>query len=345
MRTTVRYSTAVDACTGFAGPDRHWSLCAAARTAIVCALGLLAAFYFVPGAQADTSPAATSEGGLTEIVVAAEKVKSTIQDTPISISAVSSNQLEQQGIVNVEDIARDVPGLSMRSAGPGLTEYEARGLASNGGAAPTVGFYLDEIPLSPPAVSQSGKIVIYPNLYDVERVEILRGPQGTLYGSGSMGGTVRVLTNQPKLGTFEGSVQGTGSYTDGGGGNGGGNLMLNFPVGDQLAVRVVLSDQYRSGWIDNITVQPFPVNLNSPVQGNVLGAPVTSIIRKANTETLYSGRIALLYKPSEDLSVLATAMTQSLHMGGYDLLDGSPDSAEPSRVYDAHYEAFPLREG
>ena len=78
---------------------------------------------------------------------------------------------------------------------PGLTEYEARGLASNGGAAPTVGFYLDEIPLSPPALSQSGKVVIDPNLYDVDRVEVLRGPQGTLYGSGSMGGTIKVVTN------------------------------------------------------------------------------------------------------------------------------------------------------
>ena len=97
----------------------------------------------------------------------------------------------------------------MRTAGPGLTEYEARGLASNGGAAPTVGFYLDEIPLSPPALSQSGKVVIDPDLYDVERVEVLRGPQGTLYGSGSMGGTIKVITNQPKLGIFEGSVQGT----------------------------------------------------------------------------------------------------------------------------------------
>ena len=110
-------------------------------------------------------------------------------------------------------------------------------------------------------------------------------------------------------------------------------------------MRVVLSDQYRSGWIDNITVQPFPVSLNSPVQGNVLAAPVTNVIHDANTESLYSARMAVLYKPSEDLSVLATAMTQGLHMGGYDLLDGSPDSADPSRVYDAHYEAFPLREG
>jgi len=301
-----------------------------------------------PAAAAAVSAAgatATEGSGLEEITVTAERFTSTIQNTAISISALSGDDLAAAGLTRVQDIAHEVPGLSMRYASGGLTEYEARGLASNGGAAPTVGFYLDEIPLSPPAVSQSGKVVIDPNLYDVERVEILRGPQGTLYGSGSMGGTIRVLTNQPKLDTFEGSVQGTGSYTDGGGGNGGGNLMLNFPVGDQVAVRVVLSDQYRSGWIDNITVHPFPVNLNSPVQGDVLAAPVTNVIHDANTESLYSARMAVLYKPSEDLSILATAMTQGLHMGGYDLLDGSPDNTDPSRVYDAHYEAFPLREG
>jgi iron complex outermembrane recepter protein len=100
-----------------------------------------------------------------------------------------------------------VPGLAQRYASPGLTEFEARGLASNGGASPTVGFYLDEVPLSPPALSQSGKVVIDPNLYDVNRIEVLRGPQGTLYGSGSMGGTIKIVTNQPKLDTFEGSAQ------------------------------------------------------------------------------------------------------------------------------------------
>src|SRR3974390_2696260 len=97
------------------------------------------------------------------------------------------------GMPPTQDVAHDVPGLSMRSAGPGLTEYEARGIASNGGAAPTVGFYLDEIPLSPPAVSQSGKVVIDPTLYDLDRIEVLRGPQGTLYGSGSIGRTGKVL--------------------------------------------------------------------------------------------------------------------------------------------------------
>ncbi len=297
------------------------------------------------GYGADAAPAASDDsGGLEEITVTAEKYTSTIQNTPISISALSGDQLIAAGLTRLEDVAHEVPGLSMRSAGPGLTEYEARGLASNGGAAPTVGFYLDEIPLSPPALSQSGKVVIDPDLYDIERVEVLRGPQGTLYGSGSMGGTIKIITNQPKLGVLEGSAQATGSYTDGGGGNGSANLALNLPVGETLAVRLVLSDLYRSGWIDNKTVTPFPVTIGNPVQGNVLAAPVTNDIKNANDEQLWSARVSVLYKPSDDFSILGTAMQQHLHMGGYDLLDGSPDSATPSRVYDAHYEAFPLRE-
>src|ERR1700688_82342 len=180
----------------------------------------------------------TNETGLEEIRVTAEKYNSTIQNTPISLSAMSGEQLTAAGITSVEGLAREVPGLSMRTAGPGQTEYEARGLASNGGAAPTVGFYLDEVPLSPPALSQAGKIVSDPNLYDLDRIEVLRGPQGTLYGSGSMGGTVKVITNQPKLDTWEGSVQGTLSDTQGGSGNGGGNFMVNIPLGDRLALRL-----------------------------------------------------------------------------------------------------------
>src|ERR1700675_4769871 len=190
-------------------------------------------------AWAATATSTSEDTGLEEITVTAERFNSTIQTTPISISALSGDQLTAAGLTRIEDIAHEIPGLSMRYAGPGLTEYEARGLASNGGAAPTVGFYLDEIPLSPPAVSQSGKVVIDPNLYDIERVEVLRGPQGTLYGSGSMGGTIKVITNQPKLDLFEGSVQGTVSNTAGGAQNYGGNLMLNVPLNDKLAARIV----------------------------------------------------------------------------------------------------------
>ncbi len=304
------------------------------RFGLIAILLVCAAKTLLETASAQEAAAQSrSVGAIEEIVVTAQKYKSTILDTPISISALSGDQLQAAGITTIEDFAHDIPGLSMRSAGPGLTEFEARGLASTGGASPTVGFYLDEVPLSPPALSQSGKIVIDPNLYDIDRIEVLRGPQGTLYGSGSMGGTIKIVTNQPKLGVFEGSAQATGSYTDGGGANGGGNLMLNLPLGDVLALRIVGTDTYRSGWIDRIVISPFPPD--GATRGNVLAGPVQSVASDVNTERLYGGRLSVLYRPNEDFSVIATAMYQNLEMGGYDLID-SP----PGLPHLAHYEAF-----
>jgi iron complex outermembrane receptor protein len=301
----------------------------------LCAASVLA---LAGHARAATATTAGDESGLEEITVTAEKFNSTIQNTPISMSALSGEQLAAAGIVAIEDVIREVPGLSMRSAGPGFTEIEARGLASNGGAAPTVGFYLDEVPLSPPALSQSGKVVIDPNLYDLNRVEVLRGPQGTLYGSGSMGGTVKLVTNQPKLDTYEGSFQGTLSNTEGGSGNGGGSVMLNIPFGDALALRVVATDTYRSGWLDRVVVSPFPQDLPSGgtvVRGNVLAGPITNVTTNVNTESLYGGRASLLFQPSSDVSIVATAFFQRLVLGGYDNFDSPPGQAEA-----AHYEAF-----
>jgi outer membrane receptor protein involved in Fe transport len=286
----------------------------------------------------------SDDSGLAEVVVTAQRFNSTVQDTPISLSAVTGDQLDAAGITSVEGLAHEIPGLSMRSAGPGQTEYEARGLASSGGSAPTVGFYLDDVPLSPPATSQTGKVVIDPNLYDIDRIELLRGPQGTLYGSGSMGGTVRAITNQPKLGTFEGSVQGTLSDTQGGSGNGGGNLMLNLPLGDTLAVRVVGTDNYRSGWLNRVVLNPFPedvpyASLPAYGRGNVLAAPVESKITHVNTENLDSGRITVLFKPNDDLLVTGTALYQHMSMTGYDEFDDPPGIK-----YLSHYEVTDLEE-
>lgn len=294
----------------------------------VC-LGLLSA-----ACAARIAAAADADvGGLDEIVVTAQRFNSTVQDTPISLSAVTGDQLDAAGITSVEELSHEIPGLSMRSAGPGQTEYEARGLASSAGAAPTVGFYLDDVPMSPPAQSQTGKVVIDPNLYDIDRIELLRGPQGTLYGSGSMGGTVRVITNQPKLDTFEGSFQGTLSDTQGGSGNGGGSVMLNLPVGDTLAVRVVGTDTYRSGWIDRVVLNPFPED-GATTRGNVLAAPVQAVVPDVNTETLDGARVSILFKPNEDFSVVGTALYQRMVMGGYDEFDNPPGPD-----YLAHYEA------
>jgi len=316
---------------------RHSGLPAHLWSFVFCVSLLLAAGR-APIAHAADASADTNAGGLQEVVVTAEKYNSTIQNTPISMSAVTGDQMIAAGISTVEEIAREVPGLSTRSAGPGLTEYEARGLASNGGAAPTVGFYLDEVPLSPPALAQVGKVVIDPDLYDVNRVEVLRGPQGTLYGSGSMGGTVKVVTNQPKLDAWEGSFQGTVSDTEGGSGNGGGNFMLNIPMGNTLALRVVGSDTYRSGWIDRVVLNPFPEDTGI-TRANVLTAPVSDVIHNVNTEDLYGGRASLLFQPNDTVSVVATALYQRMVMGGYDDFDSPPGGH-----YLAHYEGFNIPE-
>jgi outer membrane receptor protein involved in Fe transport len=326
---------------------------AAAQLSAVIGSILLSGLSFADNAPAQVasasaaSAASESNEGLAEITVTAQRFESTIQDTPLSISALSGADLQDRGITTVEDVARTVPGLSVRSAGPGETEYDARGLASNGGAAPTVGFYLDEIPLSPPALSQSGKVVIDPSLYDIDRVEVLRGPQGTLYGSGSMGGTVKLVTAQPKLNDLEGSAQITGSYTQGGSGNGSANLMVNIPLGDMFALRVVGGDEYRSGWINLIDVNvpnaasTLLVNNQTPVYN----APVQSEEPRANWERLYNERATLLFKPNDDLSITLFAMQQDLTVGDYDLLDSSPTNADPGTIYNAHYEVFPQHEG
>jgi iron complex outermembrane recepter protein len=307
--------------------------------ALTCASLLSAACALQIAAAADAD-----EGGLAEIVVTAQRFTSTVQNTPISISAVTGDQLDAAGITSVEELSHEIPGLSMRTAGPGQTEYEARGLASSGGSSPTVGFYLDDVPLTPPATSQTGKLVIDPNLYDIDRIELLRGPQGTLYGSGSMGGTVRVITNQPKLNSFEGSVQGTLSDTEGGSGNGGGSFMLNVPVGETLAVRVVGTDSYRSGWIDRVVLNPFPEDVPASSlpaygRGNVLTAPVQTVVHDVNTEALDGLRLSVLFKPNEDFSVVGRALYQHMFMGGYDEFDNPPG---PS--YMAHYAAANINE-
>src|SRR5580692_10946722 len=157
-----------------------------------------------------TAGSADRRDALEEIVVTAEKRASTVQDTPISMSALSGELLQQEGITGLTGVVQAVPGISMRTAGPGQTELEMRGLSSSGGSSPTVGFYLDDYPLTPAAAALNGKVVIDPDLFDLNRVEVLRGPQGTLYGSGSMGGTVKLVTNDPVLNKFEGSVDAFG---------------------------------------------------------------------------------------------------------------------------------------
>src|SRR5882672_1888005 len=163
------------------------------RASMVAALIGAATWSAAAWAAAPPGNTPAENTGLEEIVVTAEKRESTVQATPISITALSSADLAQENIDNIEDLVGKVPGISLRTAGPGQTEYEMRGLSSGGGTAATVGFYIDETPLSASAVALNGRTVIDADLFDLNHVETLRGPQGTLYGSGSMGGTIKLI--------------------------------------------------------------------------------------------------------------------------------------------------------
>ena len=181
-------------------PTTCWALAAAT---------LVSGWAHVAFSQVITAPSNAADGGpnarfgsgdqLTEIVVTAEKRNERLQDTPISVTAITGAELQAQGIADTADAARQIPGVALTSAGPGQTEYTIRGLSSSGPAVATVGFYLDDVPMTAPTGAQNGHVVIDPDLYDLNRVEVLRGPQGTLYGSGSMGGTIKLVTNQPDL--------------------------------------------------------------------------------------------------------------------------------------------------
>ncbi len=309
---------------------------------------------------ATAAATAADSSGLEEIVVTAEKRNSTVQNTPISMAAISGDDLTAKGISSVEAIAGKVPGVSMRTAGPGQTEYEMRGLTSAGGSAATVGFYIDETPLSASAVALNGRTVIDPDLFDLNHVEVLRGPQGTLYGSGSMGGTIKLVTNQPKLGVLEGATDLNVSDTKHGGANGGGSLMLNLPLGEVAALRVVATEKYVSGFIDRIVIQPgaFPYPTNPAVagvtpatcayycnRGDVAAAPVQKDIKGSNLERYTSARAALLVKPSDNLSVTTTLMYQRIDADGYNNYQENPGGLAIYQPYDQkepYYDSFKL---
>jgi outer membrane receptor protein involved in Fe transport len=304
-------------------------------------------------AQADTAGHAVPPGKsvIEDVVVTAEKRSSTVQNAPLSITALSGAQLQRQGITTVMQVAESTPGISLRSAGPGQTELEMRGMSSSGGSSPTVGFYLDETPLTPPAASLNGKVVIDPDLFDLNRVEVLRGPQGTLYGAGSMGGTIKLLTNQPNLNEFQGTIDTTISGTVHGSANPTGKAMLNIPiVNDKAALRIVGEEKYVSGWIDRIVDSPFPFPTNpNPScgayqfigcsRGNVQNVASQQTIPAVNWEWQQSARAALLLKPTDDLTIDTSLMYQRITMGGYNEYD-----LPPGATVLAHYQPFNINE-
>jgi iron complex outermembrane receptor protein len=312
----------------------------ATRSSVVALLCVMALFS-AHQAHSDAPAVAENSNPIDEIVVTAQKRVSTVQTTPISISAVSGDDLLARGVASLAALAQGTPGVSLKSEGPSQTEIEMRGMTSSGGNSATVGFYLDDIPLTGPASAQNGHVVIDPDLYDLNRIEILRGPQGTLFGSGSMGGTVRLITNQPNLSQFQSTAQSVLSGTEGGGFNHKDSLMVNLPlVDDTLALRIAGTENDTSGWIDRIVVSPFPLAGGNPVgtvRGDVQNAPVEKQYPGSNAYQSYAARVSLLWKPTENLTVMPSYFHLTSTQSGISAYDSAPGTL-------AHYQPFDIAE-
>lgn len=194
-----------------------------------------------------------SQNVLEEIVVTATKRgEVSIQDTPVSIHALTDEMLERRGIVEFSDWAYSVPGLDFRDNGPGDKQYIVRGISSR--AASPVGVYFNEAVLTANnTTNEGGGRNAEIKLYDIERIEVLKGPQGTLYGANSMAGTVKIISKQPQFDEFDSYVEGLISTTEKGSESYNGSAMLNLPiVADQLALRLVGWYENNGGYIDQI---------------------------------------------------------------------------------------------
>jgi len=262
---------------------------------------------------------------LEEIVVTATKRESGLQEIPMSISAISGDSLERSGIVNFTDIATSVPSVSFRSAGPGRTKLNIRGISAATGVAPTVSFYLDEMPIqtiSSGSTTSFAQTIIDPKMFDLERVEVLRGPQGTLYGSSSMGGTIRLITRQPVIGEFESSIGTDISSTTGGGTNFRLNGMVNAPLSDSVALRVVASYTDNDGYFDRVSS-----GTGTAPAGDVFATDV-------NTEETISVRAALRWQINENAYLQPSVFTQTTEMDGKPNFDGPITDSVQFAPYD-----------
>ncbi len=229
-----------------------------------------------PSASAPQSAGnAESANQIQQVVVTAQRYKQALQDVPLSVSVVSSEELKARNVATLDELQYSVPGLSMYEYGVGQQFVQLRGVSNTLGSS-TVGTYLDETPLT---LDRQGNAINI-RLLDMQRVEVLRGPQATLYGEGSMGGTIRYIPNEPKLDALGGSVEGKYSMTEAGSAGYDATAVLNLPiVKDTLGLRLVANHERVGGWIDSAATGRKDVNAADvdAFRGTLLAQPTDQL--------------------------------------------------------------------
>ena len=287
--------------------------------------------------------AVASAQDMEEITVTATKRESTIQDVPFSINAQTAEDIQRTGASDIEELSRNVAGLTIQNLGPGQSQVAIRGVSAGQivrdqpGVKEQVGVYLDESVVSLSLFTPDF------DLYDLNRVETLRGPQGTLFGSGSVGGTIRYITNRPQMGVFQGDVElGLSSMT---GGEMGGHIkgMLNLPVGgENAALRLVGYTTEYGGFIDaRLEDRSIKKDVNS---GNRTGMRATMAIDVSDAvritpRIVYQETEADGFARQEVFNLFANPYTTSRpsvrtapHPASAPLLDEKDRESSPSRT-------------
>jgi outer membrane receptor protein involved in Fe transport len=249
----------------------------AAAAVLACAVG--------PGrapAQEQAAAAETAPAGLQEVVVTATRREESLSKVPISVMALTEEALDNRGIKDFSEIARFAPGVSFDTSG--TNNIAIRGIAGTGGAG-TTGIYIDDTPIQMRALAFNPDEAL-PKSFDIDRVEVLRGPQGTLFGAGSEGGTVRYITTQPSVTRTTMYARAEVATTDSGAPSYEGGFAIGGPlIENTLGARITLWYRRDGGWVDDIN----PVTL-APVQSN------------ANYVDNYLARLAFLWTPNDKWS-------------------------------------------
>ncbi|MEL6472490.1 MAG: TonB-dependent receptor [Pseudomonadota bacterium] len=298
---------------------------------------------------------------LQTVTVTATKRAESAQDIPVTVSALGEQELEQLGVAVFTDYLTQLPGVTAGGGGPGQSTIYIRGVASTtpnlttagvAGLAPNVAFYLDEQPLAQPGRN----LDVY--AADLERIEVLSGPQGTLFGASSQAGTVRLITNKPVLGEFEAGLKGGVSFTEGGEMSNKVEGFINVPVTDDFSLRAVAYSDVQGGYIDNVggvrdaresarfreagTVRANGVPVSAVRTGFQAGADLSNVtfletnnaglVEKDFNDTTYAGyRLTGLYEFNSDWRLTVGLAQQQLDSDGVFFSDPELDDYDIQR--------------
>lgn len=255
-----------------------------------------------------------SEVPLQEVIVTAQKREERLLEVPQSVTVVSAEDLARNGDVQFRDFANSVPGLTYSTAGAGFTQISLRGVTAGLDVGPTVRVYVDEVPYGSSgnsAFTRGERLALDVGLFDLDRIEVLEGPQGTLYGASSMGGVLKYVTRQPDLDRFGVVAQTGASETQDGGVSYNGAATVNAPiVAATAALRMTGFYSRDGGYIDNLALNESDVSRSS----------------------VYGGRLDFLIKPTDSLTVRLSGYLQNVSRDGMGTVD---DSAAGVPLYGA----------